>query len=399
MLSTKEVKEIREALQSFKSPLFIYDDDPDGLCSFLLLYDYVKEGRGVILKTSSSVDANFIKLIHLYQFDSVFILDTPIVEQDFIDQIKVPVYWVDHHEVLKRNNVKYYNPRKNDPEAYIPTTRMAYQVNPNPDKLWLAMLGCLSDYMIPDFKNEFLKRYPDLMDKKSEIGDALFKDQIGELERVFRFLLKGKSSEVRKCINILTRIKTPYEILNQETSKGKYLWKRFQKIDVEYQKMYQFAQSKKTRSKLLLYEYNDNKWSFTAYLSNELSTKNPKKVVIIARKSNGSMKVSLRAKFNIRDALKRTLEKVEGKGGGHPNACGAVIEEHDWEHFLNYFKQEIDKDYPCKKKVVKKKVVKVKKDHTKQSKPKSVGKSVKNKTNPEKSSKHSKKKVKKEVKK
>lgn len=368
MLSTKEVKEIREALQSFKSPLFIYDDDPDGLCSFLLLYDYVKEGRGVIMKTSSKLDANFIKLIHLYQFDSVFVLDTPVVEQDFIDQIKVPVYWIDHHEVLKRNNVKYYNPRKKYPDIYMPTTRMAYQVNPNPDKLWVAMLGCISDYMVPDFKDKFVKEYSDLMKPKSDISAALFKDKIGELERVFRFLLKGKSSEIRKCVSILTRIKTPYEILNQETSQGKYLWKRFQKIDVEYQKMFKDAQSKKTRSKLLLYEYNDSKWSFTAYLSNELFTKNPKKVTIIARKSNGSMKVSLRATFNIRDALKRTLDKIEGSGGGHPNACGAVIQNHDWEHFLHYFKEEIDKDYPYKKKVVKKKkIVKVKRVIVKKS--------------------------------
>ena len=38
MLTKKEINEIRENIENSKNPLFFYDDDPDGVCSFLLLY-------------------------------------------------------------------------------------------------------------------------------------------------------------------------------------------------------------------------------------------------------------------------------------------------------------------------------------------------------------------------
>ena len=53
------------------------------------------------------------------------------------------------------------------------------------------------------------------------------------------------------------------------------------------------------------------------------------------------MKCSLRAKFPINEALKNALFDIDGYGGGHPNACGAVINEDSWEQFLENFKKEI----------------------------------------------------------
>ena len=92
---------------------------------------------------------------------------------------------------------------------------------------------------------------------------------------------------------------------------------------------------------MLLFFYSENKWSFTADLANELTNLYPKKVIIIARNKSGEMKCSLRAKFPIRGALEKTLVGVEGYGGGHENACGAVIKEDSWNKFLKDFKREI----------------------------------------------------------
>jgi len=341
MLTDKEVQELRKALANYKSPLFIHDDDPDGLCSFLLLYRIHREGRGVILKTSSSLGMDFYRLIKDYNFDSVFTLDIPVVDQEFIDHLKKPFFWVDHHEAQIRTNVKYFNPHVRNPEVYEPTSLLTYQINNKKEDMWLAMVGCLGDYLIPVFKDQFIEMYPDLMNKDSTIGEALYKDEIGKLVKIFFFLLKGRSSEVRKCIKILTRLKSTYEILRQETPAGKYLYKRYEKIDGEYQKVLKEAKGKRTRSKLMLYEYDDKKISFTAYLSNEISTLNPDKVLIIARKHQGKVKMSLRAKVPFVDALKNALHDVNGSGGGHPMACGAVIDEKDWKTFLKQFKEEL----------------------------------------------------------
>ena len=44
----KWYKEIRDLVQSSENPLFFFDDDEDGLCSFLLLWKHIKKGKGII---------------------------------------------------------------------------------------------------------------------------------------------------------------------------------------------------------------------------------------------------------------------------------------------------------------------------------------------------------------
>ena len=49
-LSKNQIHQIRESLDSCKNPLFFFDDDQDGLCSFLQLYRCKGEGKGIIVK-------------------------------------------------------------------------------------------------------------------------------------------------------------------------------------------------------------------------------------------------------------------------------------------------------------------------------------------------------------
>lgn len=342
MLTEKEIIFLRKELETAKNPLFIHDDDADGLASFLLLYRINREGRGISPKTGKLVDLQFIKRIEEINPDKVFILDIPVASQEFIDALKRPVFWIDHHQPLEREKVHYYNPRIKDPMAYLPTTRMAWQINQNPIDLWIATVGCLADWHLPDFIDQFIKKYPYLLPKKKDLVDAVYKQPVGKLVKLFFFLLKGPSFEVRKSKNILTRITSPEEIIKQETLAGKFLWKRFLKIDQRYEKLLKEAKKHVTKENVYLYVYGEKEWSFTANLANELSTIYPKKVVIICRRKDGEMKCSLRAPFPIVDSLQRALQGIAGSGGGHPQACGATIKEEDWDLFLQNFKSEIE---------------------------------------------------------
>ena len=113
-------------LEEAQRPLFFYDDDPDGLCSFLLLYRFKQEGKGILVKTTSTLTKNWARQVDEYKPDVVFILDVPSVDQDFIDAISVPIYWIDHHTPTERDRIHYYNPRLQKEDAYIPTTPIAY---------------------------------------------------------------------------------------------------------------------------------------------------------------------------------------------------------------------------------------------------------------------------------
>jgi single-stranded DNA-specific DHH superfamily exonuclease len=159
---------------------------------------------------------------------------------------------------------------------------------------------------------------------------------------MFFFLLKGSTNDVQKSIKILTRIKDPYEILNQTSAQGKFLFKRFEKINKMYEELLDEAKKSVSKSRLLLFNYTEKKWSFTTNLANELAIMYPKKVIVIARKKGGKMKCSIRAQVPIVGALTTSIEGLDAYGGGHPNACGSVIDDKDWDEFLKRFKEKVD---------------------------------------------------------
>ncbi len=342
MLTTEQINELRRELATAKNPLIFHDGDGDGLASYLLLYRIHKEGKRYALTSTSILDERFMRKVNELNPDKIFILDVPVVQQEFINQAKRPIFWIDHHPPLKRTNVRYYNPRIKDPDAYIPTTRMAYQISQNNDDLWIATAGCLADWHMPDFIDDFCTQYPWYLKKKKDLPTTVFKRKVGMLVKLLFFIQKGKSSEVQKSINVLTRVKHPDEIFKQTTAQGKFLYKRFTKINKMYEELLKEAKKTVTRSKLLLFYYTENQWSFTANLANELSARYQKKYVIIARQKDDLMKCSLRGK-NVGTILAKALENVAGRGGGHPDACGAVIEKKDWDVFLEQFKNAMKK--------------------------------------------------------
>ncbi len=341
MLTEEEVKLLREELATAKNPLFFHDDDADGLASFLLLYRIHKEGRNIPVKASPNLDSKFFRKIDENNPDKIFILDIAQVEQEFIDYAKRPIFWIDHHGPFPRQNVHYFNPRKKDPDAYVPTTRMAWQVSENPEDMWIAAAGCLADWYIPEFLDEFIARYPTLLPQRGNLPTMVFKQPVGKLIKLFFFLQKGPSSEVHKSIKIMMRIQSPEEILEEQSAQGKWLHKRFLKINAQYEQLLAEARKQVKKGPLLLFHYTDNQWSFTANLANELAALYPQKVIIIAREKSGEMKCSLRAQFPIVGAMEKALVGIEGRGGGHPNACGLVVKKEDWERFLENFKREL----------------------------------------------------------
>lgn len=342
MLSPKQIALLREELTTAKNPLFVYDSDRDGLCSFLLLYRFHPEGKGIPL-TASPLNKDMLKKVEELQPDKIFILDIHTVDQEFLDAVKRPVFWIDHHKPQERTNVHYFNPRIKDPEMYLPTSYMAYQVTQQEKDLWIAVLGCLADWHFPDFMDKFIEQYPHLVSTKTDLPTTVYKEPMSALLKLFSFMLKGPSAEVRKSIKILTRISSPDEIMKQETPAGKFLYKRYEAINKKYQTLLATARQQASKQKILLFQYAEDMWSFTQGLADELTNLYPQKVIIVARKKSGTYKCSLRAQFPIEELLQKALAGINGYGGGHPQACGAVIKEEDWDRFLERFKEEIGK--------------------------------------------------------
>ena len=86
-----------------------------------------------------------------------------------------------------------------------------------------------------------------------------------------------------------------------------------------------------------MFEYDESKISLTGELSNELLYKFPEKIIVIARKHNGKMKTSFRSRkdVDVRELVKQAIVGINGRHGGHVNACGGEIDSSDWHEFLN----------------------------------------------------------------
>ena len=96
MLTTSQDNEIREHLMAAQNPIFFFDNDLDGLCSFLLLQRYIGKGKGVAIKTFPYLDIGYYRKVTELKADYIFILDKPLVSKEFLEQVEqvnIPVVW------------------------------------------------------------------------------------------------------------------------------------------------------------------------------------------------------------------------------------------------------------------------------------------------------------------
>jgi single-stranded DNA-specific DHH superfamily exonuclease len=338
----------KSLLAEEKRPLFFHDDDCDGTASFVICYQFCKEhgeGRGIPIKRSPAVGKELLRKVEEFNPDLIVILDKPKVDPEFLEGTKLPVLWIDHHEPQepRRQHVTYLNPRVYDDNDSRPTSYWVYKITGT--NLWLATIGCVADWYVPDFLPEFQKLYPDLVPQHKTIHDLYLGTQLGTIIRVIQFNLKGQASESKKSVLTLTRIESPYEILNQTTSRGKFLWRKYEHLAESYDKLLIAAQEEaKKQDRILAYIYEDDSMTFTSELSNELLIRYPKKIILVARHHGGAYKCSVRSStVPLPELVQESLKGLEGYGGGHRNACGVVVAEKDWTIFLNRFSAGIEK--------------------------------------------------------
>jgi single-stranded DNA-specific DHH superfamily exonuclease len=343
MLTTSQIEEIRGYLKKAENPLFFFDDDPDGLCSYLLLKKYIDKGKGVVLKTKPILEEGLYMKVQEYNPDYIFILDIPIVEQEFLDRANVPVIWLDHHKPLERKGVKYFNPMLGEKKDNRPTTYWAHKITEEKFP-WLATLGTISDWYYPTFAKEFSKQNPKLLPTKIKKPDeAIFNSKLGELITIFSMVLKNATSKVHKMANLLIKIDDPWELLEKETPRSKFIHREISKHLNEYKESFKkIDQLKPTKDKLFQIYLSPTKNSYTSLISNYLIYKYPKKVIMVIRQNEDKVIMSIRsATTKIAPILEKSIEGLDGFGGGHEFACGAGVAKDQFPEFLERFQAQI----------------------------------------------------------
>jgi len=339
----QKLAKIKKRIAEAQKPLIFFHDDCDGICSFLIIDRYFKhpDKSYVIVKSLPSVDKRFITKARTKNPDKIIVLDLARIEQSFLERIKTEIIWIDHHAVQEplSQRIHYFNPRQFN--VNIPVTEIIFNLaEKSKELLWIATIGCIADWHIPYFFNEFIKEYPSLVEKANttKVDEVIFNSPLGKIIRTITFSLLGKSKEAYPYIEHLRKINSPYELLEPKTKHGKAIIKKYEKINKKYTQLLTKLK-KEIQSQLdnpiIVLTYSNEKYSFTKILANELIHLYPEKTIIIAREVKDEMRMSLRSKkINLKEIIPYALSGIWGYGGGHENAAGATVKKQDFKLFV-----------------------------------------------------------------
>jgi len=348
MLNETQIKEIREHLEKAQNPLFFFDNDNDGLMSFLLLRRFIDRGKGIAVKGPYNLSKAYYKRVRELKPDYIFILDVPCVEQEFLEIAEkegLPVVWIDHHDVkigvevplIDSSLFDYYNPFHND-KTNEPVSYLCYKIINQKKDMWLAIIGCVSDYYLPEFYNEFEKKYPELSKKNPKTPfDVFYDSKIGRIARILDFSLKDTTTNVVNLMKFMMKVKEPMDILEENTL-TKQILKRYNEINLKYQNILKKAR-KAIGDKMIYFQYGGD-LSLSANLANQLSHEFPKKIIIVIYLSTDIANISLRGReIDIKKITLEAIKDIPGAvGGGHEHATGVRMLVSD----LPLFKKRIE---------------------------------------------------------
>ncbi len=348
MLSEKQILELREHLERAQNPIFYYDNDCDGLCSFVLLRRFLGRGKGVSIRRFPDLNKDYARKARELNADYVFVLDKPVLSKEFVESISamgLPLVWIDHHDLPVQDFEKefdhlyVYNPMRNvgTAKSNEPVTYLTYRITGREEDVWIGVMGCIADHYLPDFVSLFERRYPELWGDVEEAFDAYYRTEIGRIARALNFGLKDSVTHVVQLQNFLILCKGPGEVLSEVP--GNYAFrKKYRAIELKSEGFVKKAATS-LHDNIIFFSYSGD-LSISSDISNALSYRYQDAYIGVAYINGDIVNISLRGK-NVKLILERILRFVSGSGGGHADAVGSRIRVSDLTRFQELFEQEV----------------------------------------------------------
>ncbi len=350
----KYLEKIKKQIGKSNKILVMFDTDGDGLASYLQIKKYFSNKKILGIPYYHRNDSNkkeyFDSLISNQlkndKFEILLFLDIPTLEEDALSELSKKtdkIIWIDHHpkdnkDLIKKYNIEYFNPRMLNESEGHPVSYLSYLFSekkfPN-----IALIGTVSDYSLyPEIvKKSFLKINTHGKDEDEIKRRIMFEGDLGTLIKIYNFGFKLDPEDIHSLIKLLEK-KSTRELLIETNSGKSEVIEKINNIIEEYKQILNKAVKKYKREKIYYFEYR-GETSYTSILANELCYKIKGWEVIIVcfvEKTKGLCFYSFRSKKNkiINKIIEKAAEEIGAKGGGHPNACGAVTKEHEKERFI-----------------------------------------------------------------
>jgi len=335
MLDKNILQKIRDQLELSQNPLFFYDNDADGLCSFLILRRALDRGKGVIIKSFPDLKKQYTKKVDELNPDAVVILDKAEISKEFADYVEekgIPIIWIDHHKTeTPKETIKktlYFNSfPSSEPVSYI-----TQKIFNRTQDIWISLVGCISDVYLPDFAKKFSKQNPDMLPPNMDAFTALQTSTIGKISRKLNFGLMDTTTNVLNLTKYLFRATSPFDVLEENPATKKF-HKRVNQLEEFFQKQIKKAESNAVENKGCIFFSYSGDISMSSEISNRLAFENNKKLIVVAFLHPEKANISIRGE----NALKITLSSIKdilgATGGGHEKATGAMVPISDFEKF------------------------------------------------------------------
>jgi len=335
MLEKNKLKEIRTQLEASQNPLFFYDNDADGLCSFLILRRALDRGKGVVIKSFPDLKAQYTQKVNELNPDTIIILDKAELSKEFANHAQekeIPIIWIDHHKTKTPKETIEKTSYYNSYPSSEPTSYIAQKIFNRQQDKWISILGCIGDVYMPNFATEFAKENPDLLPENIDAFTALQATTMGQITRKLNFGLMDTTTNILRLIKYLYKATTPYDIL-EENNSTKQFHKRVTQLEEFFNKQIQKAEANaNSETKTIFFTYSGNT-SMSSEISNHLAFKHPTKLTIVAFLRPEKANVSIRGK-NALKITKAAIKNILGAtGGGHEEATGAMIPISDFKTF------------------------------------------------------------------
>src|SRR3989344_3321713 len=284
MLTEKQLNEIREHLENAKNPLFFFDNDVDGMMSFVLLRRMIGRGAGFAIKSSPELDKSYANRIDEFSPVYFFVLDKPMISQDFFrsaEQHNIPIVWIDHHDIdvgKLGDNVYYYNPIKNKEKLHEPISYIVYKISRRKQDNWISLAGCIGDNFLPEFISEVAYEYPELLKRNIKSAfEVLYNSEFGKIISIISSAMKDRTTNVVFLMNFLFKVNSPIDILTESESNCRIL-DRYKQINHTYEKLLEKAKRVARSSKRIAFFQYGGELSMSSDIANELSYRFPSKI-------------------------------------------------------------------------------------------------------------------------
>ena len=361
---------------SGKKIAIIYDSDPDGICSGVILHKLL-DLKGADVVTNMSLDKN-IPLFSKKFNDEIVSLDIDLIIMTDIS-IKGFAYYdgfskfredfpsidfiiFDHHEDNSDYGSNYYNINNLQTTlsgSQFCCSKFVYEVcrliDPNISKYdWVKAIGIIGDTNHITWGKDIIKVIVKDNSKLSKKGsveefklpsefDEFFATRYGKASNLIFYGLSKPSNEVNKIYSWVYSSKDIGELLSHLNIYSDIGFE----IDDYVENFDYFMKFSKDVNDLQVFELEvKSKNSIHSILSNILSYRDHDLIIFIYQREGAYIYVSLRqqiGKFDLSKLAKLANVFDSSNGGGHKVAAGARIKKDEFYNFKELFYSELGK--------------------------------------------------------